>query len=102
MNRLRAFITLRNRLFLSNFLAESLDFTDALLSELLNFARRDGAVKLILSQSSLQSAPVLKAVPMGYFSTSAAAYAGASGKRCGSSPAQLHGVRDSQKMRALG
>jgi hypothetical protein len=31
-----------------------------------------------------------------------AAYAGASGKRCSSSPAQLHGVRDSQKMRAVG
>jgi hypothetical protein len=32
----------------------------------------------------------------------AAAYTGASGKRCSSSPAQLHGVRDSQKMRAVG
>ena len=32
----------------------------------------------------------------------AAAYAGASGKRCSSSPAQLHGVRDSQEMRAVG
>ena len=32
----------------------------------------------------------------------AAAYTGASGKRCSASPAQLHGVRDSQKMRAVG